>query len=184
MPNQSMRALVCCDPVSLSGGRLGMTVRVNCMTYCANGSFTVMVRVRHRPDLGSNEQPVYLFGSTMLRPFRLAYGLAPIIEILEEHGHQIEPLLARVNIPRFALEEPSYRIRFEQELTFIRLALEELKLPAAGLAVGQRYHLPLFGVLGLVANRTAPQDVRRELLPLPHPHHSPQTAREQKHTQT
>ncbi len=88
----------------------------------------------------------------MLRPFRLAYGLAPIIEILEEHGHEIAPLLQRVNIPRFALEEPSYRIRFEQELTFIRLALAALDIPAAGLAVGQRYHLPLFGVLGLAAS--------------------------------
>jgi AraC-like DNA-binding protein len=87
----------------------------------------------------------------MRRPFRLAYGLAPIIEILEEHGHPIEHLLAHANIPRFALEEPSYRIRFEQELTFIREALERLNLPAAGLAVGQRYHLPLFGVMGLAA---------------------------------
>lgn len=112
----------------------------------------LMARARQRKRAGSAQDAVYLFGSTMLRPYRLAYGLAPIIEILEERGHAVAPLLADVNIPRFALEEPSYRIRFEQELMFIRLALAELKLPAAGLDVGQRYHLPLFGVLGLAAS--------------------------------
>ena len=72
----------------------------------------------------------------MLRPLRLAYGLAPVIEVLEAHGHDIMPLLLATDIPRFALEEPSYRIRFDQELKFIRLALDALALPAAGLEVG------------------------------------------------
>ncbi|MGE0336422.1 MAG: AraC family transcriptional regulator [Gammaproteobacteria bacterium] len=94
----------------------------------------------------------YLFGSTMLRPTRLAYGLAPVIEVLEAHGHAIDPLLAAADIPRFALEEPSYRIRFDQELAFIRLALQRLARVNAGLLVGQRYHLALFGVLGLAAS--------------------------------
>ena len=97
-------------------------------------------------------QPIYLFGSSMLRPFRLAYGLAPIIEVLEAHGHAIEPLLAAADIPRFALEEPSYRIAFNQELRFIELALARLDLVTAGLVVGQRYHLALFGVVGLCAS--------------------------------
>ena len=96
--------------------------------------------------------PEYLFGGTMLRPFRLAYGLSPVIEVLERDGHAIGPLLAAAGIPRFALEEPSYRIRFEQELDFIRLALRCLGLPHAGIEVGQRYHLALFGVLGLAAS--------------------------------
>ena len=97
-------------------------------------------------------QAEYLFGSTMLRPFRLAYGLAPVIEVLEEQGLAIAPLLAAADIPRFALEEPSYRIRFDQELSFIRQALQRLKMPSAGLVIGQRYHLALFGVLGLAAS--------------------------------
>jgi len=96
--------------------------------------------------------PDYLFGSTMLRPSRLAYGLAPFIEVLEAQGHAIEPLLTAADIPRFAVEEPSYRIRFDQELAFIRLALQRLGLATAGLLVGQRYHLALFGVLGLAAS--------------------------------
>lgn len=96
--------------------------------------------------------PRYQFGSDMLRPNRLAYGLAPVIEVLEAHGKPLAPLLAAADIPRFALEEPSYRIRVDQELRFIREALQSLRLPEAGLLVGQRYTLALFGVLGLAAS--------------------------------
>lgn len=108
-----------------------------------------------RRTRGANKaagQPEYLFGSTMLRPTRLAFGLAPIIEVLEERGHAIAPLLVAADIPRFAIEEPSYRIRFDQELSFIRLALRHLRSNTAGLLIGQRYHLALFGVLGLAAS--------------------------------
>ncbi|MEN9728769.1 MAG: hypothetical protein RL434_3135 [Pseudomonadota bacterium] len=94
----------------------------------------------------------YLFGSDMLRPHRLAYGLAPVIEVLESRGKPLAPLLDATDIPRFALEEPSYRIRVDQELCFIREALKALQLPEAGLLVGQRYTLALFGVLGLAAS--------------------------------
>lgn len=87
----------------------------------------------------------------MVRPYRLAFGLAPVIEILEAHGRTVDPLLTATGIPRFALEEPSYRIAFAQELRFIELALEQLDLPTAGLEVGGRYNLTLFGVVGLCA---------------------------------
>ena len=80
-------------------------------------------------------QPEYLFGSTMLRPVRLAFGLAPVITVLEAHHHAVRPLLEAADIPRFALEEPSYRIPFEKELRFTRLALTTLKLPHAALSV-------------------------------------------------
>ena len=98
------------------------------------------------------QQPEYLFGSSMLRPVRLAFGLAPVITVLEARGHAVQPLLEAADIPRFALEEPSCRIPFEKELRFTRLALTALKLPHAGLLVGQGYHLVQFGVLG--AGRT------------------------------
>lgn len=97
-------------------------------------------------------QAAYLYGSTMLRPQRLAYGLAPVIAVLERRGHAIAPLLAEAGIPRFAIEEPSYRIHFAQELAFIRSALAVLRLPSAGLEVGRQYNLALFGVLGLAAS--------------------------------
>lgn len=94
----------------------------------------------------------YLFGGTMLRPWRLAYGLAPIISVLEQHRVPIAPLLADARIPRFALEEPSYRISLEQELSFFRAALRRLDLPTAGIEVGQQFNLALFGVVGLAAS--------------------------------
>lgn len=103
------------------------------------------------PPTGS-AQPEYLFGSAMLRPLRLAYGLAPFIAVLERRGHAVAPLLAAADIPLFALEEPSFRIRFDQELRFIRLALQQLKLASAGLLIGQEFHLAMFGVLGLAAS--------------------------------
>ena len=94
----------------------------------------------------------YLYGGTMLRRQRLAYGLAPVIAVLERYQHNIAPLLALSGIPLFAIEEPSYRILFDQELIFIRSALNMLQLPAAGLEVGREYNLALFGVLGLAAS--------------------------------
>ena len=110
-------------------------------------------RVISKPPVSRRRPPPprYLFGSSMLRPLRLAYGLAPVIEVLEAHGHDISPLLSATDIPRFALEEPSYRIRFDQELNFIRRALATLARPTAGLEVGMRYNLAIFGVLGLAA---------------------------------
>lgn len=110
-----------------------------------------MTELNHLID-ASQQTGTYLFGSTMRRPTRLAFGLTPLIEELETHGHEVEPLLEEANIPRFALVEPSYRIRFEQELTFIRAAVNTLHGPAVGIAIGRRYHLPLFGVLGLAAS--------------------------------
>lgn len=113
-------------------------------------------------------QPEYLFGSLMSTPVRLAYGLGPVIQVLEDYGHAVTPLLGVAEIPRFALEEPSYRIRLDQEMKFTRLALAELKLPAAGLIVGRRYHLAMFGILGLAAS-CAPtlRDLFRTMLSYP-----------------
>ena len=82
---------------------------------------------------------------------RLAYGLAPLVQLLETRNHAAQPLLAEAEIPRFALEEPSYRISLQQELTFTRRALARLG-HEVGLDVGRRFHLSMFGVLGLAAS--------------------------------
>ena len=78
----------------------------------------------------------------MSRPVRLAYGLCPLIEVLNEYGHPVDPLFAATEIPQLALEEPNYHISLSQELAFTRRALATLKLAQAGLVVGQRFHLP------------------------------------------
>ncbi|MGE4616481.1 MAG: AraC family transcriptional regulator [Gammaproteobacteria bacterium] len=95
----------------------------------------------------------YLFGSPARSSVRLVHGLLPLIELLDAHGHAVEPILVHAEIPRFALEEPGYRIQEDQEIKFTRRALERLKVPAAGLVVGQRYDVSRFGVVGLAASR-------------------------------
>ena len=97
----------------------------------------------------------------MARPVRLAFGLVPLLEVLAEHGHACAPLLATAEIPLFAIEEPSYHITLSQELAFTRRALAALRSPQAGLSVGQRFDLPMFGLLGLAA--TCAPSMRRML---------------------
>ena len=132
-----------------------MTKCVNFLTFGDSNDDSAMSRSelsKRSATRRGARGPEYLFGGPMLQPYRLAYGLSPVIEVLEAAGHPIDVSLAAAGIPRFALEEPSYRIIYDQEFAFIRHALARLQLPHAGIAVGRRYHLALFGVLGLAAS--------------------------------
>ncbi len=83
---------------------------------------------------------------------RLAYGLVPLIQLLEDRRHEVEGVLAAAEITRFALEEPSFRITLAQELAFTHRALAVLAgEPCVALEVGRRFHLSMFGLLGLAA---------------------------------
>ncbi|HMM74127.1 MAG TPA: AraC family transcriptional regulator [Gammaproteobacteria bacterium] len=112
--------------------------------------------------------PHFIVGNTLAAPVRLAHGLMPLIQVLNDAGHPTAPLLATADIPPFALEDPTYRIRIAQETSFIAAALAQLERPDAGLIVGQRYHMVNFGVLGLAA-ASAPtvRDLLRTLLRYP-----------------
>ena len=99
----------------------------------------------------SGSIPEFLFGGELSTPQRLAYGLVPLIQLLEAGGYAVEDVLGAAEIPRFALEEPSFRILLAQELAFTRLALDRVADPRASLEVGRRFHLSMFGVLGLAA---------------------------------
>lgn len=105
----------------------------------------------HAPNRGARD---YLCGSLMSTSVRLAYGLGPLIQTLEDQGVAVAALLEAAEIAQFALEEPSYQIRLEQESDFTRLALRHLDLAEAGLVVGQKYHLTMFGILGLASSCT------------------------------
>lgn len=93
----------------------------------------------------------YLFGAPMMRPVRLAIGLATLVELLERRGQSTSALLEKAQIPSFALEEPRYKISIEQELAFTGLALKALPPVESGLNVGRRSNITLMGVVGLAA---------------------------------
>lgn len=100
----------------------------------------------------AGQRPEFLFGGDLATPMRLAYGLVPMIQLLEDRGHGVEAVLGAAEIPRFALEEPSFRITLVQELAFTRRALALLAdEPCVSLEVGRRFHLSMFGLLGLAA---------------------------------
>ncbi|MGE0486388.1 MAG: helix-turn-helix domain-containing protein [Gammaproteobacteria bacterium] len=100
----------------------------------------------------ADPRPEFLFGGDLATPTRLAYGLVPLIQLLEDRGRGVEAVLAAAEIPRFALEEPSFRITLAQELAFTRGALAEIPdEPCVSLEVGRRFHLSMFGLLGLAA---------------------------------
>lgn len=110
----------------------------------------------------------FVIANDLATPVRLAYGLAPLIRVLQAAGHEIAPLLAAADIPPFALEEPSFRIRVAQETRFTAEALARLARPDAGLLVGQHYHMVMFGVLGLAAASAATvRELLRTLLRYP-----------------
>ena len=112
---------------------------------------TSLEKPAHAHQEAKAKDRTYLFGSIMSTPVRQAYGLGPLIQLLEEQGREVAPFLEAAEIPRFALEEPAFPIRLDQEIKFTELALAKLDLPASGLIVGERYHLSMFGVLGLAA---------------------------------
>lgn len=127
-----------------------MTDCVNWPVFCDRVALSSMSgSPRLKP--ASVKPPQFLFGREMSTPVRLAYGLAPMIQSLEAHGHAVEPLLAATEIPRFALEEPSYRISLAQELKFTRLTLARIRHSSPALEIGRRFHLSMFSVLGLAA---------------------------------
>jgi len=87
--------------------------------------------------------------TSMLSPVRLAYGLIPLLTLLERRGIDSESVLSVAGIPRFGLVDPRYTITFDQELAVYRAALVHLPYPHASLEVAGLYDFRSFSVLGL-----------------------------------
>ena len=84
-----------------------------------------------------------------------AYGLVPVINAVREAGHDPLPMLERAGIPSDAPDDPEYTLAPREELAFLEDALLTLEQPDLGLTLGPRYHLPMYGMLGLAAMTSA-----------------------------
>jgi AraC-like DNA-binding protein len=74
-----------------------------------------------------------------------------------EHGITVPDLLAGTGINRGALADPTAEVDADQELSVVRNLVEVLgDPPGLGLAVGTRYHVTTFGMLGFafISSRT------------------------------
>lgn len=80
---------------------------------------------------------------------RLAYGLLPMVSLLEKRGIDPVPSLQQAGIDRFGLLDPGYTIAIERELAFFRSAIRRLREPAASLDLAVEYRVKGFSVLGL-----------------------------------
>lgn len=80
---------------------------------------------------------------------RLAYGLLPVVSLLEKRGVDPGPLLHSSGIDRFGLIDPTYTIAIETELAFLRKAIDHLSESGSSLALANEYRLIGFSVLGL-----------------------------------
>lgn len=101
-------------------------------------------------------------------PVRLAYGLLPVIAILERHGINPGRLLEQTGIDRFGLMDPGYTISIEQELAFLKAVIRALPDPALSLEMAREYRLRGFSVLGLAMQASAtPLDMLRLIIRYP-----------------
>lgn len=88
-------------------------------------------------------------------PRHLVYGLNPLITLLREHNFDPIPLLDMADIPRQALEDPTYQLTPHQEIRFTEQTIKVIGQPDFGLTVGGRYHLSSYGMLGLAIQTSA-----------------------------
>lgn len=82
-------------------------------------------------------------------PVRLAYGLLPMLEILDRYDLDADRLLHDAGIARFGVMDPSYTITVQQEIGFLTDCFLRIPSRALSLEVAREYGLRGFSVLGL-----------------------------------
>lgn len=101
-------------------------------------------------------------------PVRLAYGLLPVITILERHGVAPDRMLEQAGIDHFGLMDPAYTISIEQELSFLKSVIRAIPEPTISLGMAREYRLRGFSVLGLAMQASAtPLDMLRLIIRYP-----------------
>lgn len=93
--------------------------------------------------------------SNLRHPTRLACGLIPLLNMLQDHGVDIQDILKPMGIRKFEFIDPAFTITLEQELAIANKALEYLHCANPGLELAKYYHLHNFSVLGLAIRSCA-----------------------------
>lgn len=93
--------------------------------------------------------------SNLRHQTRLACGLIPLLNLLMEHGVNVDTALQPAGIRTFELFDPAFTISLERELRIVESALPHIDRPGASLALARRYHLHNFSVLGLAIRSCA-----------------------------
>lgn len=102
----------------------------------------------------STPAPVVLSGS-LWSNLRLAYGLLPVVGVLEQQGLPTERWLRRAGIDAFGMMNPAYTISIQQELDLLRAARSGLPAGEGSLQLARAYRLRGFSVLGLAMQSCA-----------------------------
>ncbi|MGI9294358.1 MAG: AraC family transcriptional regulator [Pseudomonadales bacterium] len=86
---------------------------------------------------------------------RLAHGLIPLLNLLDDCGVDVDRFLASVDIPKFSLVDPSYTISHQQELDVLAAAIDLIDEPYIGLKLAKFTRLHNFSVFGLAMKSCA-----------------------------
>jgi len=82
-------------------------------------------------------------------PVRLAYGLLPMLKVLDRYALDADHLLQDAGIARFGVMDPSYTITVQQEIAFFTDSFLRIPNPELSLEIAREYGLRGFSVLGL-----------------------------------
>lgn len=86
---------------------------------------------------------------------RLAYGLIPLLNLLDDRGVDVDRFLETVDIPKFGLVDPAYTISLQQESDVLAAAIELIDEPYIGLKLAKFTRLHNFSVFGLAMKSCA-----------------------------
>lgn len=80
---------------------------------------------------------------------RLAYGLIPLLNLLDQRGIDIDRFLDSVAVPKFGIVDPAYTITIQQEADIIAKAMHLLDDTHIGLRLAKLTRLHNFSAFGL-----------------------------------
>ena len=96
-----------------------------------------------------------LIACRMRQENRLAFGLIPLLNLLEDQGVDLNQLLNELKIPEFGLVEPAFTISIQQESQALEAAIALVGEAGLGLKLASYTRLQHFSVFGLALSACA-----------------------------